>query len=329
MRDVDRNPLLIDFLASLAARQLAKTTIEATRVHIGAFLVYLADLSGEPAQTVDPFHLVALRSSLIPEVSPLLPIGSEEIESYFATRLANASQRARYVRLIYVRRFLAFGRRRGLAPPHWDPTHTMHIRIPAEKRRLPIGTETVLAMMHLALGQSQSPRRDFALWMLLCMCGMRVGEVLDLTVKDFPPSGDTVYLSHPKRHPEGQMRPLPAAVARAVNQFVCSAEFIENAEGFLFMTRGARGDRVRRVRQNDVGSMVKEAAWQAGVTFDVGPHHLRHAAATIAHNAHVDLPYVIALLGHKDLSTVMRYTHPEDRIRHALLLYARKSRVPM
>jgi len=54
---------------------------------------------------------------------------------------------------------------------------------------------------------------------------------------------------------------------------------------------------------------VKEAVRRAGVTKHVGCHTFRHSFATHLLQAGYDIRTIQELLGHKDLSTTMVYTH--------------------
>ena len=64
-----------------------------------------------------------------------------------------------------------------------------------------------------------------------------------------------------------------------------------------------------RISPRSVQNIVKKRALQVGVTVNVHPHMIRHAAATHFLQSSHDLRTVQEFLGHKSIKSTQVYTH--------------------
>ena len=145
--------------------------------------------------------------------------------------------------------------------------------------------------------------RDVALLEVLYATGVRVSELCGLDVADLDRSRRTMRVLG--KGDRERTVPYGAPASRALEDWIAVRGRIalKTAGGALFV--GVRG---RRLDPRAVRDVVHRAAALAGVP-DLGPHGLRHSAATHVLNGGADLRSVQELLGHSSLATTQRYTH--------------------
>ena len=145
--------------------------------------------------------------------------------------------------------------------------------------------------------------RDVALLEVLYATGVRVSELCGLDVADLDRSRRTMRVLG--KGDRERTVPYGAPSSRALEDWIAVRGRIalKTAGGALFV--GVRG---RRLDPRAVRDVVHRAAALAGVP-DLGPHGLRHSAATHVLNGGADLRSVQELLGHSSLATTQRYTH--------------------
>ena len=145
--------------------------------------------------------------------------------------------------------------------------------------------------------------RDAALLEVLYATGVRVSELCGLDIADLDRSRRTLRVLG--KGDKERTVPYGAPASQALENWLAVRDRIALAAagGALFV--GVRG---RRLDPRAVRDVVHRAAALAGVP-DLGPHGLRHSAATHVLNGGADLRSVQELLGHSSLATTQRYTH--------------------
>ncbi|MBC7308783.1 MAG: tyrosine recombinase XerC [Tetrasphaera sp.] len=154
--------------------------------------------------------------------------------------------------------------------------------------------------------------RDRAMLELLYATGIRVGELTALDVDDLDDGRRVVRVigkgNKERRVPYG----LPAREALEQWLRIGRPQLARAGSGpALFL--GRRG---RRIDQRQVREVVHRMLEHVEDAPDLGPHGLRHSAATHLLEGGADLRVVQELLGHASLATTQIYTHVSiDRLR--------------
>ncbi len=279
----------------VSERDLAPHTVRA----------YLGDISGMLEQAVRLGHTSVAT----------LDVGT--LRSWLATQQTLGKARTTVARrATAVRVFTAWSRRTGRMET--DPGALLGT--PKAHRTLPpaLRVDEARSLLEAAAVRADdgSPlgRRDVAVLELLYATGIRVGELCGLDVDDVDHERRVVRVLGKGRKERTVPFGLPAA--RALDSWLTSGRrelAVPGAGAALFL--GARG---RRVDQRAVRTLVHARLADVPGAPDLGPHGLRHTAATHLLEGGADLRTVQELLGHSSLATTQIYTHvTTDRLRTA------------
>ncbi|WP_307845879.1 tyrosine-type recombinase/integrase [Saccharomonospora sp. NB11] len=205
------------------------------------------------------------------------------------------------------RTFTAWAHRRGILPS--DPG--ARLSSPRPHRTLPgvLRQDEVDALMRAsATGAEQGDPlalRDHALIELLYATGVRISELCGLDVDDVEFDRRMVRVLGKGR--KERMVPFGLPAERSLRSWLGQGRphVATHASGpALFL--GARGG---RVNPRTVRRVVHQAVGAVPGAADIGPHGLRHSAATHMLDGGADLRSVQELLGHATLATTQLYTH--------------------
>ena len=241
---------------------------------------------------------------LVTDGGDLLAADAAQLQLFLGKRLsAGTSPRSTARFLSSLRSFYRWALRENLITE--DPS--LRIESPKQGKPLPksLSESDVEKLLEMPDLDRVVEFRDRTMLELLYACGLRVSELVGLTMSQ-------VSLN------QGVIRVMgKGSKERLVPMW---------EEALLWLQRYTRGPRVDLLqgRPSDVlfpsnrgTAMTRQTFWyrikiygeRAGIQSHLSPHTLRHAFATHLLNHGADLRVVQMLLGHSDLSTTQIYTH--------------------
>jgi integrase/recombinase XerD len=230
-------------------------------------------------------------------------VNLEDLQCYFAALEARGlAARSRARRLSALRQFFRFLQREE----ELEANPVELLDSPRLPRRLPqvLGEQEVAALLAAPDPATPTGLRDQALLEVLYATGLRVSELVGLTLKQLDLR-------------RGVVRPLGKGSKERVVPMVAVAVdkvqlYLEQARPRLLKGRESpyvfinhRGGRLSR---QGFWKLLKQHALKAGVK-TLSPHTLRHSFASHLLSRGANLRVLQMLLGHADLATTQIYTH--------------------
>ncbi|GLZ31314.1 tyrosine recombinase XerC [Lentzea sp. NBRC 105346] len=269
-------------------RDLSPHTV---RAYLGDVVALLGHIAGDSPERADigAVDLASLRAWLA------------------AQRNAGASRTTMARRAAAARTFTAWAVREGLLAQDPGP----RLAAPRPHRTLPSvlradqASEAMAAVSSGATEGDPVALRDQAVVELLYATGVRVAELCGLDLDDVDYSLRVIRVLGKG----GRERTIPFGIPaeRALRRWLDEGRkdlVTPYSPAALFL--GARGG---RIDQRAVRRLVHEVVAVVPDAPDIGPHGLRHSAATHLLEGGADLRTVQELLGHATLATTQLYTH--------------------
>ena len=188
-----------------------------------------------------------------------------------------------------------------------DPTELMegpkvHQKIPEVLSFEEI--EQILSSIDLSHPQGT---RNRAMLETLYACGLRVSELIHLTISNLFP--DVGYIKVIGKNNKERIVPIGQSAIKHIKLYWESdrrgqLNVQPGFEDFLFLNRRGKG-----LTRNMIFTIIKDLARQAGISKNVSPHTFRHSFATHLVEGGADLRAVQEMLGHESILTTEIYTH--------------------
>jgi len=235
---------------------------------------------------------------------PLSAVQAADLQHYLGERLRGGQAPRSAARFLSsVRCFYRWLLREGVI--NADPS--VHLESPRQGRSLPksLSEDDVQRLLNAPNLDSNIEFRDRTMLELLYACGLRVSELIGLTVNQISVNQGVVRVLG--KGSKERLIPMGEEALDWLQRYLADAR--------VTLTRGQGSDVL--FPSNRGTTMTRQAFWyrikiygeRAGIDAHLSPHTLRHAFATHLLNHGADLRVVQMLLGHSDLSTTQIYTH--------------------
>ena len=175
------------------------------------------------------------------------------------------------------------------------------IKTPKVERDLPktIDFDDLKKMMTINSTQYKELRAVLMIE-LLYSCALRVSELVGINLEDI--DMDEGFVKVMGKGGKARFSPMGQTTIDVLKRYIKQRP--SSATNALFINQNNT-----RISTRTVQNVVKKRALQVGISINVHPHMLRHAAATHFLQSSHDLRTVQEFLGHKSIKSTQVYTH--------------------
>jgi integrase/recombinase XerC len=241
------------------------------------------------------------------EISEFSNLELTHIRSWLAHQQSTGISRSTLARrIVSIRAFTYWAASQGWITSDLGAT----LAIPKPHKSLPevltkADTNIVLDSVKSRRDEEPTPLaiRDLSILEVLYATGIRVSELCGLNLLDIDSDRNTLQVIG--KGNKQRTVPLGIPAKRTLDDYVANARpqlISSQSESAVFL--GSRG---KRIDQRTARQVVYEAMTAVGSS--MGPHGLRHTAATHLLEGGADLRTVQEILGHSSLATTQIYTH--------------------
>jgi len=158
--------------------------------------------------------------------------------------------------------------------------------------------------------------RDYAVYALMYLAGLRVGEVFELNI-------DSIDLKNRQLHVLGKGRKrrklhLSDELFQVISEYLAVRSYFYNSDKTKALFVSKKGNRLAiRTMEDNFKKLVRKAG--LSVRFNVTCHTLRHTFASHLNDKGVDMLVIQSLMGHATSRSTEPYIHPShEKIREAM-----------
>ncbi len=187
-----------------------------------------------------------------------------------------------------------------------DPTKFIILQKQDKKLPIVLTVEEIDKMLNSFNINKKNQIRDKAMLSILYSCGLRVSELITLSLTNLFIEDDIIKIFG-KGNKE-RMVPIGKIGKKDLLIYINDVRPIyarkSNSKGILFLS-----NRGKQISRKTVWNIIKSSALSSGIDKNVSPHTFRHSFASHLLEGGAGLRVVQELLGHSNISTTQIYTH--------------------
>ncbi len=185
-----------------------------------------------------------------------------------------------------------------------DNDPTKDIKGPKTTRKIPdvLDSKEIMQLLSQPVGNDYKSMRDKAMLELLYATGIKVSELIDLTISDVNLQIGIIHMHNSKHE---RIVPLYPAANKHLTEYCTIARpaLVQNGnEEHLFTNMNGQA-----MSRQGFWKIIKFYADKAGIKKDITPHTLRHSFAAHLLENGAQLKDIKDMLGHADISSTQIY----------------------
>lgn len=272
--------------------------------YVNDFLAYLTEVNGCKENTI-----IAYRRDLERFCKYVVGLGKQSyadlteqditgFKTYLGVEMLSSPSIARAIST--VRSFFQYLQSRGVI--NFNPSK--NVRTIITYKRLPIlfTRGEIAALLSQPSGDDFKSVRDKALLEMLYGTGLKASEIIQMNVGDV--NLQLAYITCVRGGLECKI-PLHLDLEKALSRYILSVrDLLVSGKDEQALFVNLSGERISR---QGVWKLLKQYAYEAGITVRMTPHMLRYSFALHMLENGIDIHEVQTALGHTDLSSTQRY----------------------
>lgn len=225
-------------------------------------------------------------------------VNRDHLETFLADQLERWRPKTAQIRYGALRQFFKWAQEEGEV----KTSPMVNMRPPSVPEvSVPVVSDADLAkLLKVCEGSGFDQRRDTAILRLLIDCGLRLGEVTNITTTDVDWDLQVVGVVGKGSRPRAV--PMSPKTTQALDRYANRARRTHTQAGSSALWLGARGP----LTSNGVAQMLRRRCLQAGIE-QLHPHQLRHTAAHVAKKEGLGDSDMMRIFGWRSPQMLHRY----------------------